>query len=150
MRRRLSDPAWKSGPKEPRPTAGEHAIHEEDFGSAAFDFDGFGKKEAERVDGEPLITIRESVECHRDGCEAAHSRVLLFTSKPLSEENEALLRLAAGSDSLAAFVWEEAERVDVDAIEVFGVKIPAERIEEEKATGSCYGRVEPDPEPYDI
>lgn len=150
MRRRsIPDPAWKSGPTEPKPTSSSHAIAPEDFAHAPFDFDGFGRDEAEAVDGEPLIVIRERVECRREGCDAAHSRSMLFTTHTLGDDDETRLRrdssLSADA-ALAEHVWEHAERVDVDTIDVNGVTITPERIIEDEASGPCYGRVEPEPD----
>jgi hypothetical protein len=148
MGRRLSDPAWKSGPTEPEPSASEHAIHPEDFGSG-FDFDGFGVDEAEQVEGEPLVTIQEVATCSRDGCDAAHRRRLLFTTHTLTDaEEDALHRDAGLSDGavLAEYVHEHAERVDVETIEVDGTHITAEQTIEDEPHGACYGRVEPEPD----
>lgn len=141
----VSDPSWKSGPKERKPTATDHAITEEDF-AHAFDFDGFGVNEAEMVDGEPLVAIRESVECHRDGCDAVHRRSLLFTTKPLSDDEKHALRIVSGVDTPAAYVAHNAERADVETIEVDGTAITAEKIVENEPSGSCFGLSEPSPD----
>jgi hypothetical protein len=149
MRGRLPDPSWKSGPKEPKPTSSEHAIHPEDFGGAPADWDGFGVNEAEQVEGVPLIVLMESATCSRDGCDASHSRRLLFTTHTLTDEGEAALRRHASlstDEGIAEHVWEEGERVDVETIEVDGIGISVEQTIEDEPHGSCYGRVEPDPD----
>jgi hypothetical protein len=157
MGRRLSDPAWKSGPTHPEPTSSDHAIAPEDFGCGGFDFDGFGVDEAEQVEGEPLVVIMEQAVCSRDGCDAAHERRLLFTTQPLSDFEKFALGSLSAPDTPAVYVHEHAERVGPETIEVhvendnygaeMDVQITAERTIEDEATGSCYGRVEPDPEP---
>jgi hypothetical protein len=168
MRGQLSDPAWKSGPKEQKPTSSEHAIHPEDFGHSRADWDGFGKAEAESVEGVPLVALQEMATCSRDGCDAAHKRRLLFTTHTLTEEEERALRDSAfdvvrpedapqsadsetrhevSDSALAEYVHEEGERVDAETIEVDGIGISAERIADDEPMGACYGHVEPDPEP---
>lgn len=142
--RRLSDPAWKSGPKERPPSSSEHALHPS---SSGHDFDGFGQDESEMVDGEPLIAIQECRQCARDGCDAREKRRLLFTTEPLSDAEKQALDIARGHDSRSAHVHKNAERVDYETIEVGGTTITAEEIVTDEAKGSCYGRVEPDPEP---
>lgn len=152
MRGRLSDPSWKSGPKEPEPSASEHAIHPEDFGAG--DWDGFGKSEAEQVEGVPLVTVQEVATCSRDGCDAAHKRRLLFTTHTLTEEEERALRDSAfevSDSALAEYVWEHGERVDIETIEVpveggDAIGVSVETTVEDEANGACYGRVEPDPD----
>lgn len=144
-RHRLSDPAWKSGPREPRPTDSEHAIFPEDF-AHEFDFDGFGADEVEQVDGEPLITIQEVAVCARDGCDAAHRRRLLFTTEPISDAEKHALELASGVDEPAAYVHEHAERIDLETIDVNDISITAEKIIEDEPSGPCYGRHEPEPD----
>lgn len=148
MGRGLSDPAWKSGPTYPEPTASEHAIHPEDFGHGG-DWDGFGKSEAERVEGVPLVAIQEAATCSRDGCDAMHTRRLLFTTHTLTDDEEARLRSHAfdsTDDCLAEHVWSEGERVDIETIEVDGIGVSVEETVEDEPLGECYGHVEPEPD----
>lgn len=145
-RQRISDPTWKSGPTHKEPNSSEHAIHSEDFGSGGFDFDGFGVDEAESVEGEPLVTIMEMAVCSRDGCEAVHTRRLLFTTQPLSEDEKYALDAVSGGE-VGAYAFDHAERVGPESIEIGGTQITAERIIENEPEGQCCGRVEPDPEP---
>ena len=149
MGRRLSDPAWKSGPTHPEPTSSEHGIHPEDFGRNS-DWDGFGVDEAEQVEGEPLVAIQEVATCSRDGCDATHKRRLLFTTQPLSDDEKHALDLVSAPDEPGAYVHEHAERIDMETIEIDETSISAEKIIENEPSGPCYGHVEPDPEPYDL
>jgi hypothetical protein len=149
MARRVSDPAWKSGPTYQEPTDSEHDIRPEDFGSGGFDFDGFGVDEAEQVEGDPLIVIQESATCSRDGCDATHTRRLLFTTQPLSDAEEHALDIVSGGEP-SAYVWDQAERVGPESIQVDETRITAETVVTSgnyESKGSCYGGVEPDPEP---
>jgi hypothetical protein len=147
MAQQLSDPSWKSGPVESTPNSSDHAIDPHDFGET-YDLDGFGVDEAEIVEGTPLVTIQEASFCSRDGCDAAHWRRFLFTTEGLDDDKENRLRQSVGcedDESLAEYVFDNAERVNIDAIEVDGITIAAERTVEDEATGGCYGRVEPSP-----
>ena len=149
MGRGLSDPAWKSGPTYPEPTASDHAIHPEDFGHSGGDWDGFGVNEAEMVEGVPLVAVQEVATCSRDGCDATHKRRLLFTTHTLTDEEEATLRANAydtSDESLAEYVHEEGERVDIETIEIDGIGVSVEETVENEAEGPCYGRVEPEPD----
>lgn len=141
------EPNWKSGPKEQKPTSDEHAIHPEDFGHARADWDGFGKEEAESVEGVPLVALQEMATCSRDGCDAAHKRRLLFTTQPLSDAEKHALDIVSGPDEPGVYVHEHGERVGPETIEVDDTQITAERIIEDEPHGACYGHVEPDPEP---
>jgi len=145
MGRRLSDPSWKSGPVESKPTASEHAIAPEDFGHSKADWDGFSVDEDEHTDGEPLVALQESVECRRDGCDASHTRRLLFTTNTLSDAEKHALDIASGSDTVAELVTFEGERVGPDTISVNGIKITPETKMENPPSGECYGRAEPSP-----
>lgn len=146
MGRGLSDPSWKSGPTYPEPTSDEHALDCEPSGS---DWDGFGKSEAEDVEGEPLVALQEYYSCHRDHCDEGMTRRLLFTTYYLTDEAEEALREAAPHD-LGEYVWDKGERVDVDTIEVpveggvIGVTV--EKTIEDDALGPCYGHEEPEPD----
>lgn len=146
---RLSDPAWKSGPTHPKPTSDEHSLSEEPYGS---DMDGFGRDEEKAVDGEPLLAIQEAFGCVRDGCDAAEKRRILFTTDPLSDDERDALRKASGVNEPSVHVFENAERVGPNAIDVSvdngePIHIPAEETVVDEATGPCFGHVEPDPEP---
>lgn len=142
---RGSTPTRRTAPTEQTPTDSEHDIHESDFVDA--DWDGFGIDEAESVDGEPLVALHESAECARDGCDAAHTRRILFTTEALSDDEKRALDAVSGPDDPRDYVWEHGERVGPRTIEVDGTKITAERTIENEPLGPCYGHEEPDPEP---
>lgn len=147
MRRgRLSDPAWKSGPREPSPTDSEHAIFPEDFEHNPTDWDGFGVDEAEMVEGEPLVALQEVAVCTRDGCDATHKRRLLFTTEPLSDAEERALDIVSGVDEKGVYVVENGERIDMETIRVDDTTITAEMVIENEPSGPCYGHEEPEPD----
>lgn len=135
-------------PPEPEHEHSHHRIEHRPDGS---DFDGFGHIEAERVEGEPLVVVRDSVTCAREGCHATERRYYLFTTETLSDDEWSTLEVASGVGSIGEYVHEHAERVDVDAIEVDGIRIDAEDTITEEVKGVCHGRPErPDPEPYGL
>jgi hypothetical protein len=140
------EPDWKKGPTYGEPTSTEHAISPEDFGQH-FDLDGFGRDEAEMVDGDPLVAIQEVAQCSREGCEAAHRRRLLFTTQPLSEKAQYVLRTVSGPDGPSAYAFDHATRVGPETIQVGSMEIQAEHIVDDEPTGACHGTVQPDPEP---
>jgi hypothetical protein len=144
QRGRLPDPSWKSGPKEQKPTSSKHAIDHQPSGE---DFDGLGTDEAEMVEGEPLLAIQERTVCHRDGCDAAMKRRLLFTTDPLSDAEIEALEIVSGLSEPSEYVFNNAERIDCETIRVDGTTITAETSVIEEPVGPCHGRVEPDPEP---
>lgn len=140
----VSDPSWKSGPTYDKPTSDEHAIHSDDF--VDFDFDGFGVDEAMLVDGDPLVVIQESAQCSREGCDAVHTRRLLFTTQPLDLFEKYILAALSGAE-YGPYVLDNAERVGPETIIVGDIEVRAETAVENEAVGSCHGCVEPDPEP---
>lgn len=155
MRRNsVPDPSWKSGPPEPKHTHSDHDIWPEDFGEG--DIDGFGRNEIEEIDGEPLITIQEAAWCGRDGCEAVHTRRLLFTTDPLTDDEVSRLTEAADPDELGAYAWEHATRIDRDMIEIAmddgeNITVVNETVIEEEPSSTCHGEPHPpDPEPYGL
>lgn len=138
----IPDPSWKSGPTYPEPTASEHAIDPQPDGA---DFDGFGVDEAERVEGEPLVAIQEVHYCARDGCDEGLIRRRLFTTYYLTHEEEEALRDTAGCE-LAEYVWEHAERTDVETVKIpidgGPLYITEETSVEDQPHGECYGHVD--------
>lgn len=150
MGRRLSDPDWKSGPTYPEPTSSDHDIWSDE--PSGEDFDGFGVNEAKSVDGEPLLAIQEVHNCGRDGCDAQLMRRHLFTTEDLTPTEEVALRGVAGDsvELMANYVFENAERIDIDAIEVpleeGTLIINAEQCIEDAPRGDCFGHKEPEPD----
>lgn len=149
----LPDPAWKSGPTIPEPSASEHAfdIHE---APTASDIDGVGVDEAERIDGTPLLAVREVWRCPRDGCDASHRRVHLYRLEDVDEAH----RIMASNEApdRVEFIASHATIVDHDSEhpyigfevdgDVHGYVGPCETITTDNIRGPCYGRVEPEPD----
>jgi len=157
MRGRLSDPAWKSGPSHPEPTASEHAISPE---PAGYDHDGVGVNEAERVDGEPLSAVREAYSCSRDGCDADPQRNHVYALTDVSERVQQAAAYAIDyteeptAEDLIEYLAINAVVVDYDEGPILGFEfgddtfgyVPPHFTDESGFGGSCYGRVEPEPD----
>jgi len=183
MRGRLSDPAWKSGPSHPEPTASEHAINPE---PAGYDHDGVGVNEAERVDGEPLSAVREAYSCSRDGCDADPQRNHVYALTDVSERVQRIAEYVVRNEEwfdgvvrsltdehLVEFLAPRATIVDYDEGPILGFEVGEDTVssngskrgssedssdrdtigyvyphftDESGFGGSCYGRVEPEPD----
>lgn len=156
MGQRLSDPDWKSGPTRPEPTASDHAIDPE----PAYDHDGVGRKEAERVDGEALCAVREAYVCHRDGCDvdARKDHVYALTDVSADVREDARVAIDYTDDPTTEDVIEylatNATIVDYDEVPILGFEFGDDErgyvyphfTDESGFGGPCYGRVEPSPD----
>lgn len=150
----VPDPSWKKhGPPDPKPTASEHH-----FGEPSLDLDGVGRSEAERIDGEPLVAVREYYHCRRDGCEGERSKVHLYRVEDVPDEP---YRALCGSDTAGIdpveVLAEQVTIVEHDGEEPFigfsvapnktvGYVGPCETVEGMRGGGECYGHVEPNPD----
>jgi len=156
--RRISDPAWKSGPTHNEPTDSEHAL---DIEPAGIDIDGVGVDEAERVDGTPICTTQEAFCCHRDMCDEAEMRRHIYVLDDVSDDvraevaeqidwtddvdNEALVEYIAVNCEVGDY--SEAPILTLDGTDLYLTKHVTIT---EKALGPCYGEEEPSPEPYGL
>lgn len=141
-KRRISDPAWKSGPPDPpEPTASEHSWYEEPH----LDFDGVGRDEATVVDGEPLVCVHETNTCRLDNCNTSKERRHVYT------------------DNIDTVIADEVvENVDFEVVDfddgepiistVDGNEYiyPEETFVVDSGSEPCYGVEEPSPEPYGL
>lgn len=175
MPNRLSDPSWKSGPKEPKYSHSDHAI-EPDGVSGGFDLDGFGREEVELVEGEPLVTVMEAWYCSREGCDEYLQRRHLYTLQNVEDRTMQILRHAVPYE-ISEYIWDKAIIVDYDETPILGVYlgdddvdnvagrpghmnwnnpncigyIYPERTVTDEPTTTCHGRTEPPShEPYGL
>jgi len=65
MKRGISDPSWKKGPKGPTHSHSEHEIYAEDY---VYDIDGPSVAQAERYHSPVVVDVIEGAECMREGC----------------------------------------------------------------------------------
>jgi hypothetical protein len=150
------EPNWKSGPTYPEPTSSEHAI---DRQPAGYDFDGVRVREAERVDGEPLLAIREAYSCRRDGCEADPSKAHVYALSDVSARTLQIARYAHPfdqplTDEIVEFLAMNAEIMDYDEGPIIAFEIGDRLVgyayphftDHHDFDGPCYGRVEPEPD----
>jgi hypothetical protein len=153
MKGRLSDPAWKSGPTYPEPTASEHAIDPQPNG---YDVDGVGVNEAEHIDGEPLCAVREAYSCSREGCDTYPSKDHVYALTDVSKRTLQIARYAHPfdeplTDEIAEFLAERAEVMDYDNAPIIAFRIGDQLVGyvypnvtiEDNFDSPCYGRVEP-------
>lgn len=144
-------------PPDPSPSASEHAIEPMYEEPSGIDIDGVGVDEAERIDGEPLLAVREVFRCPRDGCEASLRRVHLYR---LDDVDRPAVADAYGPGITNAdpveFLATRATIVDHDGehpyigFETDGEPAdyvrPCDTIESGSVDGPCYGHVEPNPD----
>lgn len=161
MRRRgrLPDPSWKSGPTYPEPTDSEHAIDPQPIGH---DLDGVGVGEAERIDGAPLLAVREAYVCLREGCDVDANKVHVYSLDDVGAEPKRAAREVCeqfegptSDDDILVTLAERAFIIEHDGEEPIigfdfggeelGYVYPQETIESGFG-GACYGHEAPDPD----
>ena len=149
MNHNISDPAWKSGPPEPKHRHSEHRIS-----SAGHDLNGVGRKEAEQIEGEPLMAVREAFVCSREGCDADPSVTYLYGERGVSRRVRQACGWATDPDWWYEYFCEHCEIVDWDGGPILGVRfgddtlgyVTPQTTIEDGFGGACYGRSEPSPD----